>query len=196
MKCFEELFNKFPEFKTERCVLRQIKKKDLVELYELFSDKDNVKHFGLDVIKNVIEANRTLQQIKALFEKKIGFAWVIAFKRTDKMIGLINYTCWFRKFYRCSIRHSLNRKYWNKGYLTEVFPPIIDFGFNKMKLHRIESIIGTDEKMSLHLVRNFGFFQEGLLKEYSYNFIKNEFDDTYLFALLNHETYESCSTFY
>ena len=196
MKCFEGLFEKFPVFETERCVLRQIKKDDLVDLYELFSDKDNVKHFGLNVMKDVIEANRTLKQIKALFEKKIGFAWVIALKNTDKMIGFINYTCWFKKFYRCSIRHSLNRKYWNKGYLTEIFPQVIRFGFNKMKLHRIESIIGTDQKMSLHLVRNFGFFQEGLLRDYSYNFINQKFDDTYIFALINKNETEWNSSFY
>lgn len=185
MKCFDHLFNKFPEFETQRCKLRQIKQEDLLNFYELFSDVDSVKHFGLDVMKDIVEANKTLKQIKALFEKKIGFAWVIALKETDEMIGIVNYTCWFRKFYRCSIRHILNKKYWAQGYLTEIFPPIIQFGFNKMKLHRIESMVNPQADQSLQLVRNFGFFQEGLLKDYSYNFIKNEFDDTYLFALLN-----------
>ncbi|MBN2789625.1 MAG: GNAT family N-acetyltransferase [Candidatus Delongbacteria bacterium] len=190
MKCFDHLFERFPEFETDRCILRQIKQSDLGNLHELFSDKDNVKCFGLDIMKDIIEANKTLQQLKALFDKKLGFAWVIALKENNKMIGLINYTCWFRRFYRCGIRHSLKREYWDQGYLTEIFPPVIEFGFNKMKLHRIESIVNPQADLSVQLVRNFGFFQEALLKDYSYNFVNQKFDDNYLFALLNNKNTE------
>lgn len=195
MKCFDHLFEKFPNYETKRCYLREIRQEDLIDLYELFSDKDNVKNFGLDVMKDIIEANKTLRQIHALFEKKLGFTWVIALKENDKMIGLVNYTCWFRKFYRCGIRHSLNRKYWGQGYLTEIFPPIIEFGFNKMKLHRIESIVNPQADLALQLVRNFGFFEEALLKDYSYNFVNQKFDDNYLFALINNQNAECYEMF-
>ena len=69
--------------------------------------------------------------------------------------------------------------------MTEALKPIIEYGFETMKLNRIEACIYKDNEASLSLIRNLGFTYEGNLRQHYCS--QGEFSDSMLFSLLARE---------
>jgi ribosomal-protein-alanine N-acetyltransferase len=180
----EDLFDKFPEMETERCRLRQIKDEDANTLYEILSDYDTMQYFGIELAKDPQEIANSIELRKKGFKTKRGIGWIIADKSTDKMLGLVNFPFWMRQFFISRLSYILHKDNWENGYMTEVLPVCLKFGFEKMALHRIEAVINPLNKPSLKLVEKLGFKREGMMEEHTYNFIHDRFDDTYLYCLL------------
>jgi ribosomal-protein-alanine N-acetyltransferase len=50
--------------------------------------------------------------------------------------------------------------------MTEAVSSIIDYGFNKLNLHRIEALVGSNNIPSLKIMENHNFTKEGLLRQH------------------------------
>jgi ribosomal-protein-alanine N-acetyltransferase len=50
--------------------------------------------------------------------------------------------------------------------MPEAMKVVLEHGFVKMKLHRIEALVGTQNVASIKLLEKFGFTKEGVLKEH------------------------------
>jgi len=69
-------------------------------------------------------------------------------------------------FQSCFIGYKIDESHQNQGYMTEAVSAIVSYGFNKMKLHRIEANIMPKNKGSIRVVEKLGFINEGLSKSY------------------------------
>jgi ribosomal-protein-alanine N-acetyltransferase len=69
--------------------------------------------------------------------------------------------------------------------MKEALVPIINFGFEEMKLNRIEAFVGPKNEASMKLVKKFGFKHEGVMRQhYNYN---GTLEDSLVFGLLREE---------
>ncbi len=107
-------------------------------------------------------------------------------KKSDEIIGWCGYHTWYTSHDRAEIGYILfDEEAKGKGYMTEVMTPILAYGFGKMNLHRVEAFVGKENVPSLKLMSNFGFTQEGHLKEH---YLKNGvYEDSLVFSLLKSE---------
>jgi ribosomal-protein-alanine N-acetyltransferase len=71
-----------------------------------------------------------------------------------------------------------------KGLMTEAVGAIIDFGFGKLHLNRIEALVGAENTASLRLMEKFNFVQEGVLRQHY--FTGDKFEDSVVFARLSY----------
>jgi RimJ/RimL family protein N-acetyltransferase len=78
-----------------------------------------------------------------------------------------------------------DKNYWNKGYGSEVVKLIIEYGFKKLKLHRIELDVYGYNKRAQKVYKKLGFKLEGKKREH--NFWNGKFWDTYNMAILDRE---------
>lgn len=69
--------------------------------------------------------------------------------------------------------------------MTEALRAIIDYGFEYLKLNRIEVHTAAINAASRSLLRRLGFFEEGVFRESS--FFKGEFRDNCQYSLLRRE---------
>lgn len=67
--------------------------------------------------------------------------------------------------------------------MTEALDAILDLGFNKMELNRIEAVVMPENSASIKLLEKLGFHNEGLLKEYE-NWGSKGFTDLCMLSLL------------
>ena len=183
-KITDDLFEKFPTIETERCRLRQVKDEDSKTLFEILSDHETMKHFGIKLATDPAEVSKSIEMRKKGFTEKRGIGWIIADKQTDQMLGLVNFPFWLRQFYLSKLSYILHKDFWGKGFMSEVLPYCLNFGFEKMALHRIEAVIDPENIASLKLVEKIGFKRECLMIEQGYDFIQQKFNDTYLYCLL------------
>ncbi|WP_229070132.1 GNAT family N-acetyltransferase [Actinoplanes sp. DH11] len=56
------------------------------------------------------------------------------------------------------------KEYWGKGHGTDAVRTACRFGFDKMRLHRIQLTVATENAPAVHLYRKVGFVEEGRLR--------------------------------
>lgn len=66
---------------------------------------------------------------------------------------------------RAEIGFGLGKAAWGKGYIQEAGEALIDYGFNTLKLRRIEAEIDPDNSASAKALDKLGFIREGLLRQ-------------------------------
>lgn len=81
--------------------------------------------------------------------------------------------------------YSLSRAYWNRGYMSEALRAVLDFGFTKLNLNRIEAQHECDNPASGHVMKNAGMRHEGTLRERIYN--KGRYADVELYAIVRRD---------
>ena len=70
--------------------------------------------------------------------------------------------------------------------MTEALDAIIEFGFGKMALNRIEAVVMPENTASIIMLEKIGFKKEGLLEEYE-KWGSKGFVNLYMFAMLRND---------
>ena len=78
-----------------------------------------------------------------------------------------------------------DESYKRQGLMTEVLAVIIEYGFTKMNLNRIEALVGSRNIPSLRLMQKYNFVKEGLLRQHFYT--SDKYEDSILFSKLYEE---------
>lgn len=129
---------------------------------------------------------KRLKEIEERKEKGLGYSFGIYLHGTHKLIGQIG----LFKIERGSaqkgmVGYSLDKVHNGKGYMTEALPLIIEFGFNELKLHRIEAEVMPHNIGSIKLLMKAGFHKEGISKKNVK--INGSWEDHQVLAILNEE---------
>ena len=178
-------FRKFPEIRTKRLILRQPSMKDAEWYFEHFSRPEVVWGGGGPAPKDMRTAREELRKyLVDLYRKRQGFRWIITIKGEGRPIGSLGFYKWAPSAsYQAEMGYDLAREHWGKGIMTEAMKAVIDFGFEKMELNRIEVFIMPRNKRSIKLIKNLGFKREGLLRQRYFDEFGNYADDV-LFSML------------
>lgn len=112
---------------------------------------------NIDETKSVIEpwiAANNLNEIKS-------YTFAIETKSDNTFIGLFGLKLGHKKYKRGEVWYKIHVNHWNKGYATESLRAIIDFGFENLKLHRIEAGCAVENIGSIKVLEKVGFIKEG-----------------------------------
>jgi ribosomal-protein-alanine N-acetyltransferase len=83
----------------------------------------------------------------------------------------------------CWIGYYLDKMQNGKGYMTEAVKLAVDYGFNELKLHRIEAGVMPHNKASIRVLEKAGFHKEGIAKENVR--INGRWEDHQILAIIN-----------
>ena len=175
----------FPTLHTERLVLRQLTNEDIDFVFQHFSDP-SVTQYLMDEppVANVAQA----QEIIDFYlepEGKTHNRWGIVRKADDRLIGTCGYHKWAKAYFRAEIGYDLSPDCWGQGYMTEALRTVIQHGFERMGLNRMDALVYVNNHRSILLLQKLGFKQEGVLRDYFC--LDGIFYDHYLFAILRRE---------
>ncbi len=106
----------------------------------------------------------------------------VVLKSKDRLIGGCGIRIQNPIFREGDLGYVFHRSYWDKGYATEATKAIIDFGFSKLKLHRIWATCDPPNKASARVLEKAGMKREGLLRQNVFQ--KGAWRDSYLYAIL------------
>ena len=175
-------FEEFPNIELNNgYYLREQTINDYQDFFEYFSDPETSKYILSTIPKTLDEAKQEIQYWINLYQRRMSIYWAIADKNTDKMIGAIGFNDWNRYNNRAEISYDLNRIYWKKGIMSVAMEKILEFGFNKIGINRIQASTLTENKASWKLLKKFKFKHEGSLKQYRFH--NNRFYDIQMYAL-------------
>jgi RimJ/RimL family protein N-acetyltransferase len=73
-------------------------------------------------------------------------------------------------------------EFWGKGFATETAKALINFGFTKYNLHRIEAGVATKNKASIRVLEKAGMTREGIRRKILP--IRGEWKDNFHYAIV------------
>lgn len=182
----KKVFKNLPTLETERLKIRLIKEDDIYDLFEYCSDDDVTRYLTFDTYKSLDEAKERIQYCLENYKNIDGpILWAIEYKQDSKLIGSIDFVKWNIEHKVGEIGYALNKKYWNKGIMTEALKAVLKFGFEKMELNRIE--INCDERniASAKVMEKNGLKYEGTLRQK--RFQKGEYINLKYYSILKEE---------
>ncbi|MFA5325330.1 MAG: GNAT family protein [Bacteroidales bacterium] len=174
----------FPVLQTDRLELVEIKDSHLRDIQDLFGDKKVTRFYNLLPFENEQDAQKFIDWYHIRFKDGLAFRWGISLKGENKIIGTIGFNN-FTKKHRANIGYDLKPEYWNHGYITEALKEVIDFGFNQLKINRIEAEVMQGNGSSERVLNKLNFKKEGVLRQWM--FWNKKYYDMSMFALLRIE---------
>ncbi|WP_407557462.1 GNAT family N-acetyltransferase [Winogradskyella sp. 4-2091] len=90
-------------------------------------------------------------------EHSISIVWGITLKDKSELIGTICLWNFSVDKKVAEVGYDLNPKFHNKGIMTEALNLVLDFGFNQLKLQKIEAFTDTKNENSKRLLTKNGF---------------------------------------
>ena len=170
---------------TERLILKEVNPEIIDYVFTQWSDEDIMSYMGLQSVEELAVEKKKQQGGFTTHRINLkGFLFIS--KETNEVIGASHYHVWQPMHSRAEIGYAIYKEeYKNKGYMKEAIKAMLNYGFNEMKLNRVEALIGPANEASIRLVKSFGFVEEGVLREH---YCKNgELQDSICFSLLKRE---------
>ena len=166
---------------TSRLILNSITPKVVNNLFNTLDKKAMMEKLGIDEAsyRNYEEMN-----LKGMETYQTSFYYfLISRKDNEKPIGECGFHSWNRKHKRAELFYKLNNDIdKNKGFISEVLPLVLDFGFKQMDLNRIEAYIADYNEPSKRLLLKNNFIKEGTLKSHYY--LNGNFEDSDCYSLI------------
>ncbi len=170
---------------TKRLKLSGFSPQDMTTIFEIFSKVE---------IKKILGHHTEEDYQKEEYKYKNGYAsynrsfvlFLLSEKTSNKIIGRCGLHNWNEEHKRAEIGYYItDEHYKRKGLMTEAVSAIIDYGFDKLKLQRIEALVGCKNIPSLKIIERHHFIKEGQLRKHSY--VADKYEDSVLFSILYNE---------
>ena len=131
--------------------------------------------------------NQAIKHIESINRRRNAFKWGITLKKEGQnVIG----TCEFHHFkktaQRADLGYLLAQSHWNRGIMTEALKELIIYGFNTLKLVRIQAYVLPSNIGSIRVLEKLNFELDGRLRSYT-KWIGMGIVDVSLYSLLNHD---------
>ncbi len=185
----KRIFLNPPRIETERLLFRAMERGDAEDMYEYSSNEETVRYLLWPTHESLAYTRSYLTYVRELYKQGKFYDWAVVLKNENKMIGTGGYTLVDEKNRSGQIGYVLNPAFWGKGYGTEIASELLSFGFNVLKLNRIEALYMTGNTGSVRVMEKCGMTFEGVSREMMY--VKGRFRDIGRCAILQSDYFLS-----
>ena len=182
MQTYLDVFSHLPTLLTSRLTQRPVRKSDAEDMYEYSRDPEVARHVLWDAHTSIHQTRNYIRYLIRQYRNAAPGTFAIALRDSGKVIGTIGFM-WLQMDNRSAeVGYSLGRRYWNQGYMTEALQAIVEFGFTRLNLNRIEAQHECDNPASGRVMLKAGMQREGTLRQRIFN--KGRFVDVDLYAIV------------
>ena len=149
---------------TQRLTLRPITLNDLNEIHRLHILPETDEFNALGIPKDLDETKGVITPwVTANNQKEVSnYTFAILHQKTGGFMGLFGLRLGAKKYKRAEIWYKFHKDEWGNGYATEAVKAVLNYGFNTLKLHRIEAGCAVDNIGSAKVLEKSGMIKEGL----------------------------------
>ena len=175
-------FHPFKNLESERLLLRRLTNDDANEVLQLRGNPETMRFVPRPIITTTDEALAHIKLIDDRIVSNEGINWAITIKGNPKMIGIIGHYRISAENFRSEIGYMILPEFNGKGITTEAVKLILEYGFDDLELHSIETIIDPENFASERVLQKNGFVKEAHILENEY--WDGKFIDTVIYSLL------------
>lgn len=169
--------------KTDRLRLRKAKLADAEAIFRQYAqDPEVTKYVSWRAHQSIEETREYLRMCSLAWDVGKAFHWVIEGAEDRQVMGMIVARVNAEKW---ELGFVLARKYWGKGYMTEVLRGIIAWGLKQKDIYRIWAVCDIDNAASARVMEKAGMQREGVLRRWSVHpNISPEPRDSFCYAIV------------
>ncbi len=154
-----------PTIRTERLSLRPLTSDDARSLLAIFSDTEVMRYWNTPPWTSLQDALDFIDASNDAMAREDAITLGISLVESGALLGkcmLFHYEPTSR---RAEIGFGIGRRYWGRGVIAEAGSALLDYGFETLKLRRIEAEIDPENVASARALERLGFIREGLLRQ-------------------------------
>lgn len=171
---------------TERLIMRRFEYTDNEDMLKNWvSDPAIQSMYSEPVYTTKQEVKELLDKYIGAYEKKDYYRWAIILKKTGECIGQIAYFLVDSKNHFAEIEYCIGSRFQSKGFATEATKAVIQFGFNKMNLHKVQICHKSINIPSKKVIEKCGLVYEGALRDFFY--MDGQYVDRLYYSILKGE---------
>lgn len=174
--------------KSERLILRDFRESDISNLHEMLIRPETSEFNPTTYSKNEADTRSLIHdwnlQVQQGNDRK-KFTFLIETNDTSTFVGIISIDIIKLNYKNAEVWFKLIPEVWGNGYGTEALRRIIKFGFEDLKLHRIEAGCAVDNIGSYRVMEKAGMIREAHRRKLLP--LRNGWSDNYEYAILEEE---------
>lgn len=175
----------FETIQTPNLLLKGLSPEDIKSIFENHSKAEIKSLLGHRSEEDFLKEENKYKNGYSSYNRSFKL-FLILDKASNNIIGRCGIHNWNAEHKRAEIGYVMeDENYKRKGLMTEALGAIIEYGFTKLNLNRIEALVGKENTASLRLMKKFKFVKEGELREHY--FITGKHEDSVMFSKLYHE---------
>ena len=157
----------FPiEIETERLIIREFAPGDVDAVYKYTSAQQGIfLHENPALTRSDIE--HWLNELLRLAQdpERVRHQFAVALREGGVLIGNTRVHVDVPDDHQGSVGYALWHEHWGRGLATEAATAMLDLGFDRLGLHRIEATIEPDNSASIRVAEKLGMRLEGRMRE-------------------------------
>ncbi len=172
------------EIRTERLILREFNEKD----YDFFLKLEQNEFY----IKYEEDSIPTDEKVREKFDSILGnnksedkYRFLITRAEDGEPLGTVLIWCIDEPIREWEIGWGLSEEHTGKGIATEAARGLLEFGFEKLNVHRIQANCNANNVASEKIMKRIGMKIEGTLRHT--RFLRGEWCDSTIYSILEDE---------
>lgn len=146
---------------THRLILRRAKIEDAEVMFNNWAnDPEVTKYLTWPPHGNVEVTKKVIESWVAEYEKDDYYQWMIVLKETQQPIGSLMVSTVGRA-QTAHIGYCIGKAWWHQGIMSEALKAVIDFLFDEVGYHRVESMHDPNNPNSGKVMAKCGMKYEG-----------------------------------
>lgn len=174
-----------PVLESPRVRLRAYTDADVVEVYELYADREAVRFGYAPPMADLADARRVIEDTLTLARQRTLYHFGVSDRESDRVIGHATLFKWDEEQRRAEVGYSIRRDRWGQGLATEAVATLIAFAFDRLDIRRLEADAEPRNTASMRVLEKLGFVREGYMRERWE--IAGEVQDAVVYGLLRRE---------
>lgn len=174
--------NPFPELRTARFVLRQLRDPDAPALLVHRSDARMMRYLDREPDHSLDQITAWLASIRQTTADNLGVTWGIVRPADDGLLGTIGLWRMMPEHHRAEIGYGLHPDHWGQGVMSEAMTVVLRFGFRQLGLHSVEANVNPANEASRRLLEKHGFVREAYFRQNW--FFRGQFVDSAVYSVL------------
>lgn len=173
--------------KGEKVLLRPVKRSDIQYFLKWFNDLEVTQYLNMSLPMTEMAEEKFIEELGTTRAKTDVFLIIEAIEGdTTKTIGSTSLANINARDHHATFGIAIgDKEYWSKGYGTEAARLLVNYGFEQLNLHRINSGAIAFNERSLRMHKSVGFKEEGLQREYVFK--NGKLQDHVIFGMLREE---------
>lgn len=154
------------ELNTERLHLRKMNVSDSPSLYTIWSDPDVTKFMNIPNFTHEDQAIEIIKMLDELAEVQKAIRFTMIERQSNEIIGSCGFNFIDFESEKAEIGYEIAKAYWGQGLAPESINALLDYGFQTLKLNRIEAKVEPENANSIKVLHKLNFTFEGTLRQY------------------------------
>ncbi|MDH5859141.1 GNAT family N-acetyltransferase [Lampropedia aestuarii] len=154
-----------PNIHTARLILRPLTPQDAPALLAIFSDPQVMRYWNTGPWSDLNTAQDFINSSAQAMDKQESLTLGIVRKDSAELIGKCMLFSYAATSKRAEIGFAIGAAHWGLGFVPEASQALLNYGFDSLRLRRIEAEIDPDNVASGKTLERLGFAKEGYLRQ-------------------------------